>query len=108
MSFCLNAQNDFIGFGFRAGLSLSKIDGPSELGPGGEELETNKYTGGFHIGAAGLSVTSIIRAAVSDVQTPLVINNVYVPFNEALKSAMTGDESWEIKPPGPPPNQPPP
>ena len=52
MSFCLNAQNDFIGFGFRAGLSLSKIDGPSELGPGGEELETNKYTGGFHIGAA--------------------------------------------------------
>jgi hypothetical protein len=52
MSFCLNAQNEFIGFGFRAGLSLSKLDGPSELGPGGEALETNKYTGGFHIGAA--------------------------------------------------------
>src|SRR5688572_14010846 len=50
-SFCINAQNDFIGFGFRAGLSSSKIDGPSELGPGSETLETNKYTGGFHIGA---------------------------------------------------------
>ena len=48
----LNAQNEFIGFGFRAGLSLSKIDGPSELGPAGEELEENNYTGGFHIGMA--------------------------------------------------------
>lgn len=52
MSFCMNAQSEFIGFGFRAGLSMSKIDGPSELGPGGEALETNKFTGGFHIGAA--------------------------------------------------------
>ncbi|MEO6130214.1 MAG: porin family protein [Saprospiraceae bacterium] len=44
------AQNEHIGYGFRAGLSLSKYVGPSELGPNGETLETNKYAGGFHIG----------------------------------------------------------
>jgi hypothetical protein len=44
------AQLDALGFGFRAGLSLAKIDGPSELGPNGEALETNKMATGFHIG----------------------------------------------------------
>lgn len=44
------AQSDFLGFGFRAGMSFSKIDGPSELGTNGEELESNKMASGFHIG----------------------------------------------------------
>lgn len=44
------AQSDFFGFGFRAGLSFANIDGPSELGPNGEELEENKMSSGFHIG----------------------------------------------------------
>lgn len=47
----INAQSDMIGFGFRAGLSYSKLDGPSELGPGGESLESFKSANGFHIGA---------------------------------------------------------
>lgn len=47
-----DAQSDRIGYGFRAGLSFSKIDGPSETGPNGEELETNKMASGFHIGMA--------------------------------------------------------
>lgn len=46
----MSAQNDHIGYGFRAGLSQGKYEGPSELGPNNEKLETNKYTGGFHIG----------------------------------------------------------
>lgn len=46
----VKAQSDFLGFGFRAGLSFSKIDGPSELGPNNEELEENKLATGFHIG----------------------------------------------------------
>jgi len=45
-----NSQNDHIGYGFRAGLSLGKYDGPSELGPNGETLETSKMASGFHIG----------------------------------------------------------
>ncbi len=44
------SQNDLIGYGFRAGLSLGKYDGPSETGPNGEKLETNKFSSGFHIG----------------------------------------------------------
>src|SRR6185436_13718006 len=44
------SQNEHIGYGFRAGLSLGKYDGPSELGPNGETLETNKMASGFHIG----------------------------------------------------------
>ena len=47
----LQAQSE-IGYGFRAGMSFSKIDGPSELGPNGEELENNKMAAGFHIGVA--------------------------------------------------------
>ncbi len=46
------SQNDNIGFGFRAGASISKLDGPSELGPNGEELEEYTMARGFHIGAA--------------------------------------------------------
>lgn len=45
-----NAQTDFLGFGFRAGMSFSKIDGPSELGTNGKELESSKMASGFHIG----------------------------------------------------------
>lgn len=45
-----HAQIDALGFGFRAGLSLAKFDGPSEMGPNGESLETNKMSTGFHIG----------------------------------------------------------
>lgn len=45
------SQNEFIGLGFRAGLSYSKFDGPSETGPNGEELESYSNDGGFHIGA---------------------------------------------------------
>ena len=52
--FCLpgkiNAQLESIGYGFRAGLSLARLDGPSETGPNGETLETNKMASGFHIG----------------------------------------------------------
>lgn len=50
-TFNLHAQSE-IGYGFRAGMSFSKIDGPSELGPNGEELEKNKMAAGFHIGMA--------------------------------------------------------
>ncbi len=45
-----DAQNHQFGFGFRAGPSYSKIEGPSETGPGGEALETFPNTNGFHIG----------------------------------------------------------
>lgn len=47
-----HAQLSSLGYGFRAGLSFSKIDGPSETGPNGEELEENKLSSGFHIGMA--------------------------------------------------------
>jgi hypothetical protein len=44
------SQNDHIGYGFRAGLSMGQYTGPSETGPNGETLETNKLATGFHIG----------------------------------------------------------
>ncbi len=46
------SQNDNIGFGFRAGASISRLDGPSELGPNGEALEEYTMARGFHIGAS--------------------------------------------------------
>ena len=46
------SQNDNIGFGFRAGASIAKLDGPSELGPNGEELEEYTMAREFHIGAS--------------------------------------------------------
>ena len=46
------SQNDNRGFGFRAGASIAKLDGPSELGPNGEELEEYTMARGFHIGAS--------------------------------------------------------
>src|SRR5688572_17218545 len=49
-SVTLKSQIDKIGYGFRAGMSIAKIDGTSELGPNGEELEENKMASGFHIG----------------------------------------------------------
>lgn len=52
MSEATFAQNDHIGFGFRAGASISKLDGPSEIGPNGESLEQYSNARGFHIGAA--------------------------------------------------------
>lgn len=48
----LSAQDKKIGFGFRAGLSYSKFNGPSEIGPNGETLETWSNDKGFHIGGA--------------------------------------------------------
>lgn len=48
----LAAQSDRIGFGFRAGASISKLDGPLETGPDGEALEEYKMANGFHLGAA--------------------------------------------------------
>src|SRR5687768_13200755 len=50
MSLGLHAQSESFGYGFRAGMSFARIDGPSELGPNGEELENNKMASGFHIG----------------------------------------------------------
>lgn len=47
----VSAQSEFLGFGFRAGMSLSRLDGPSEIGPGGESLESYTMANGFHIGA---------------------------------------------------------
>lgn len=48
----VDAQNDNFGFGFRAGASISRLDGPSEVGPNGESLEEYTMASGFHIGAA--------------------------------------------------------
>lgn len=48
----ISAQDKKIGYGFRAGLSYSKFDGPSETGPDGKELESFTNDKGFHIGAA--------------------------------------------------------
>jgi hypothetical protein len=47
----LMAQYGSVGFGFKTGLNFSRIDGPSEIGPNGEALESNSNTSGFHIGA---------------------------------------------------------
>lgn len=46
------AQNEKLGYGFRAGASISKFNGPSETGPDGESLESWSNAKGFHIGAA--------------------------------------------------------
>jgi hypothetical protein len=46
-----NSQSEKFGFGFRAGASYAKLDGPSETGPNGEELEEYSNASGFHIGA---------------------------------------------------------
>ncbi len=46
----ITAQSDLMGYGFRAGLSFAKLDGPSETGSTGNELEQNKMSTGFHIG----------------------------------------------------------
>ena len=48
----LNAQNDNFGFGFRAGASIARLNGPSEIGPDGASLEEYSMARGFHIGAA--------------------------------------------------------
>lgn len=44
------SQGENIGFGFRAGISLASLNGPSELDASGNELESNKMSSGFHIG----------------------------------------------------------
>jgi hypothetical protein len=52
-SFALNqgfAQAQTLGYGFKAGLSLSKFDGPSEMS-NGNNLEKNDYANGFFVGA---------------------------------------------------------
>jgi len=46
----VKSQNESIGYGFRAGLSIAKYNGLSEMGPNGETLEINKMASGFHIG----------------------------------------------------------
>jgi len=51
-TFTLSAQDKQFGFGFRAGLSFSHFDGPSETGPNGETLESWTSDKGFHIGGA--------------------------------------------------------
>ena len=51
-TFTLSAQDKKIGYGFRAGLSYSKFNGPSEIGPNGEELESFTNDKGFHIGVS--------------------------------------------------------
>ena len=45
------SQSDHLGFGFRAGLSYSRFDGPSEVATNGTDLESYKANGGFLIGA---------------------------------------------------------
>ena len=51
-TFTLSAQEKQFGFGFRAGLSFSKFDGPSEMDPDGKSLESWSSDKGFHIGGA--------------------------------------------------------
>jgi hypothetical protein len=46
------AQNEKLGYGFRAGGNISTFNGPSEIGPNGESLESWSNAKGFHIGAA--------------------------------------------------------
>lgn len=61
MATFVQAQSGLLGYGFRAGLSLAKIDGPSELRPDGNELEQNKMSTGFHIGLTlNLKLTDIM------------------------------------------------
>lgn len=52
-AFCIaaQAQYDKIGFGFRAGLSFSKFDGPYESAMDGTAFEKYSFNNGFHIGA---------------------------------------------------------
>jgi len=58
-----NSQNSQIGFGFRAGLSYSKYDGPSETGPNGEALESWSNDKGFHIGGGvTYKITDLVGA----------------------------------------------
>lgn len=52
MTGSVSGQNEHIGFGFRAGASIAMLDGPSEIGPDGAELEQYSMTKGFHIGAS--------------------------------------------------------
>src|SRR6476620_10566076 len=57
-----NSQSH-IGFGFRAGLSFSKFDGPSEIGDDGEKLESWSNDKGFHIGGgATYKFTDLVGA----------------------------------------------
>jgi hypothetical protein len=57
------AQNDKLGYGFRAGASLSTFNGPSETGPNGESLESWSNAKGFHIGASvSYKVTDLFGA----------------------------------------------
>ena len=57
------AQNEKLGYGFRAGASISTFNGPSETGPGGESLESWSNAKGFHIGAAvSYKVTDLFGA----------------------------------------------
>jgi hypothetical protein len=44
------SQGEHIGFGFRAGLSYSRFDGPSEIDINGNDLESYSANGGFLIG----------------------------------------------------------
>lgn len=57
----MTAQSNMFGFGFRAGLSFARLDGPSETGPDGASLEKYSMTNGFHIGATfDLRITDIM------------------------------------------------
>lgn len=57
------AQNEKLGYGFRAGASISTFNGPSETGPNGESLESWSNAKGFHIGAAvSYKVTDLFGA----------------------------------------------
>lgn len=49
-----------LSYGFRAGLSFSKFQGPSEVNAAGESLESYSYASGFHIGfAVNYAVTDL-------------------------------------------------
>ena len=48
---CAISINAQFTVGFKAGLTYSKLDGPSEV-VNGNELETKKLSGGFHVGAS--------------------------------------------------------
>lgn len=57
------AQNEKLGYGFRAGASISTFNGPSETGPNDESLESWSNAKGFHIGAAvSYKVTDLFGA----------------------------------------------
>ena len=62
---CLNVQNivgqaQTLTYGFKAGLSLSKLDGPSEMN-NGNELETNDNANGFFVIRVYISVSHRFR-----------------------------------------------